>query len=189
MKVFHELEVNSIDASNCGHGTPGPAIVCLVTAEEEFSEEFFPELLPWFQVVVRPTCQDLVRWTREAHGVAALIDIDTDGADPHAGLTVIDERRRLNEGLVLISVSRSRRQAIEKSALEGGADAHFHSPGLIRGATNAGGDFAFEAGKSGLWSTPDAGDGKQHVPGLHGSERDYVHGLLRHSARRGQQHE
>ena len=103
-------------------------VVCLVTADEEFREEFVPELVPWFQVVVRQTYQDLVRWTREAHVVAVLIDVDSDGADPHPGLAVLNELRRLDEDLVLMSVSRSRRQALEKSALESGADAHFRSP-------------------------------------------------------------
>jgi DNA-binding NtrC family response regulator len=103
-------------------------VVCLVTAAEEFHEELIPELLPWFQVVVRETYNDLARWTREAKVVAVLIDIDSEGAEAHAGLAVVDELRRLNENLVLISVSRSRRQAVEKHALEAGADAHFRSP-------------------------------------------------------------
>jgi DNA-binding NtrC family response regulator len=103
-------------------------VVCLVTADATFQQELVPELLPWFQVVVRPTYKDLARWTRETHVAAVLLDIDTDGADPHAGLGVIDELRRLNDDLVLISVSHSRRQALEKNALELGSDAHFRSP-------------------------------------------------------------
>jgi DNA-binding NtrC family response regulator len=102
--------------------------VCLVTADVDFREELVPELLPWFQVVVRSNYKDLARWTREANVIAVLLDIDSDGADPHAGLALIDELRRLDAGLGILSVSRSRRQALEKQALELGADAHFRSP-------------------------------------------------------------
>jgi DNA-binding NtrC family response regulator len=103
-------------------------VVCLVTADDEFHQDLLPELVPWFQVVVRKTFKDLVRWTREAHVVAVLIDIDSDGTEPLAGLAVIDELRRLNEDLVLISLSRSRTRSLEKQALEIGANAHFRSP-------------------------------------------------------------
>ena len=103
-------------------------VVCLVTADDEFHEDLLPELVPWFQVVVRKTYKDLVRWTREAHVVAVLMDIDSEGAEPHAGLAAIDELRRLNEDLVLISLSRSRTRSVEKQALEMGANAHFRSP-------------------------------------------------------------
>jgi DNA-binding NtrC family response regulator len=103
-------------------------VVCLVTADEEFHEDLVPELLPWFQVVFRETYKDLARWTREARVVAVLIDIDTDGEEPHGGLAVMDELRRLNEDLVLISISRSRTRSVEKQAIEAGANAHFRSP-------------------------------------------------------------
>jgi DNA-binding NtrC family response regulator len=103
-------------------------IVCLVTADGEFHDEVVPELEPWFQVLVRSTYEDLARWTREANVVAVLIDIDTDGADPHGGLSEVRELRKLNEGFVLISLSRARTRSLEKLALEAGADAHFRSP-------------------------------------------------------------
>jgi len=106
----------------------GLPTVCLVTADEDFHKEIIPELLPWFQVAVRDSYADLARWTRRANAVAVLIDIDSEGPEPHAGLGVLAELRRLDEGLVLISISRSRTRSVEKQALEAGANAHFRSP-------------------------------------------------------------
>ncbi len=102
--------------------------VCLVTADVEFHKEIIPELLPWFQVSVRDSYVDLPRWTRRAKAVAVLIDIDSDGPEPFAGLGILAELRRLDEGFVLISISRSRTRSVEKQALEAGANAHFRSP-------------------------------------------------------------
>ena len=104
-----------------------PAI-CLVTADEEFHAELLPELRPWFEIGICETYKDLARLTRESDYTAVLIDIDTDGDEPHGGLSVIDELRRLNEHLVLISLSRSRTRSVEKQALAAGVDAHFRSP-------------------------------------------------------------
>jgi DNA-binding NtrC family response regulator len=103
-------------------------IVCIVTADSEFHDLVVPELLPWFQVVLRDTYDDLARWTREARVVAVLLDIDTDGVDAHGGLVPLQELRRLNPNFVLISLSRSRRKSLERQAAEAGADAHFRSP-------------------------------------------------------------
>jgi len=62
-------------------------------------------------------------------GVAAvLLSIDTDGDEAFGGLSVLNELRRLNENLTLISMSRARARAVEKQALENGSDAHFRSP-------------------------------------------------------------
>ena len=102
--------------------------VCLVTADEEFHKEIIPELQPWFQVAVRDTYEDLARWARQTKAVAVLIDIDSDGPEAHAGLGILGELRRLDEGLVLISISRSRTHSVERQALEAGANAHFRSP-------------------------------------------------------------
>ena len=103
-------------------------VVCLVTADDEFLNTLVPELIPWFQIVVREDYVDLVRWTREEKVVAVLLDIDTEGEVQHGGLRVLDELRELNEGLALISLSRSRTRFVEKEALSTGADAHFRSP-------------------------------------------------------------
>jgi DNA-binding NtrC family response regulator len=103
-------------------------VVCVVTADDDYVREALPELIPWFQVVVRDSYEDLARWTKEAGVVAVIVDIDTDGDDPHGGLLVLNELRKLNESFVLISLSRSRTRSVEKQALESGADAHFRSP-------------------------------------------------------------
>jgi DNA-binding NtrC family response regulator len=102
--------------------------VCAVTADIEFLDELIPEVVAWFQVVVREDYVDLVRWTREARVVAVLLDIDTDGPEEYGGLPVLNELRRLNKDLVLISLSRSRRRSVEIQALDAGADAHFRRP-------------------------------------------------------------
>ena len=104
-----------------------PAI-CAVTEDVEFLDELIPEVVPWFQVVVREDYVDLARWTREARVVAVLLDIDTDGPEEYGGLPVLNELRRLNENLVLISLSRSRRRSVEIQALDAGADVHFRRP-------------------------------------------------------------
>ena len=103
-------------------------VVCIVTADDDFVREAMPELIPWFQVVIRDTYDDLARWTKEAHVVAVILDIDTDGEEPHGGLPVLNELRKLNESFVLISLSRSRTRSVEKQALDTGANAHFRSP-------------------------------------------------------------
>ena len=104
-----------------------PAI-CLVTADEEFHADLLPELCPWFAISVCETYIDLARLTRESNTDILIIDIDTEGDDAHGGLSVIDELRRLNQHMVLVSLSRSRTRSLEKRALESGADAHFRSP-------------------------------------------------------------
>jgi len=106
-------------------------VVCVVTEDDGFLDELVPELLPWFQVVVRKSYEDLARWTREAHAVAVLLDIDTESNESdesHSGLTLLNELRTLNSNFVLISLSRSRTRSVEKRALEAGADVHFRSP-------------------------------------------------------------
>ena len=104
-----------------------PAI-CLVTADESFHKEIIPELLPWFRVILRDSYTDLARWTRRAKTLAVLIDIDSDGPEPHAGIAILGELRRLDAGSVLISISRARARSVELQAIAAGADAHFRSP-------------------------------------------------------------
>jgi DNA-binding NtrC family response regulator len=99
-----------------------------VTVDEEFLGVVTPELSPWFQVISHDSYDDLARWTREAGIAAVLLDIDTQGEDPFGGLPVLNELRRLNENLTLISLSRARARSVEKQALNAGADAHFRNP-------------------------------------------------------------
>ena len=103
-------------------------VICIVTVDEEFLEAVIPELSPWFQVAFSGSYDDLARLTREANVVAVLLDIDTEGEEPFGGLPVLNELRRLNEGLTLISMSRARARSVEKQALNAGADAHFRNP-------------------------------------------------------------
>ena len=100
-------------------------VVCIVTVDEEFLETVIPELSPWFQVAFSGSYEDLARLAREASVVAVLLDIDTEGDEPFGGLPVLNELRRLNESLTLISMSRARARSVEKQALAAGADAHF----------------------------------------------------------------
>jgi DNA-binding NtrC family response regulator len=102
--------------------------VCVLTVDEEFLDVLVPELSPWFKVIVRGGYDDLVRWTREAGVAAVLLDIDTEGEDPIGGVPYLNELRKLNENLTLISMSRARARAVEKQALNAGADAHFRNP-------------------------------------------------------------
>jgi len=99
-----------------------------VTVDEEFLGVVTPELSPWFQVMVRGNYDDLVRLTREAGVAAILLDIDTEGEDPFGGLPVLNELRSLNDNVTLISMGRARARAMEKQALNAGADAHFRNP-------------------------------------------------------------
>lgn len=106
-------------------------VVCTVTTDKEFLDELIPELVPWFQVVIRPDFEDLARWAREAQVVAILLDIDTDEdetGEAFGGLPILRELRTLNPDYVLFSLSRSRSRSVEKQALNYGADAHFRSP-------------------------------------------------------------
>jgi len=106
-------------------------VVCVVTTDQQFLDELVPELIPWFQVVLRADFEDLARWTREAGGVAVLLDIDTaeeDGKEVQGGLPALNELRKLNQDFILISLSRSHTRTVEKRALEAGAGLHFRSP-------------------------------------------------------------
>jgi len=103
-------------------------IVCIVTVDEELVDGLSRELSPWCQLVVRDSYEDLTRWTRETGVAAVLLSIDTEGDEPFGGLPVVNELRRLNENLTLISMSRARARSVEKPALSAGADAHFRSP-------------------------------------------------------------
>jgi DNA-binding NtrC family response regulator len=102
--------------------------VCIVTGESDFLVDLTSELSPWFELVTRDSYDDLARWTREAEVAAVLLDIDTQGEDPHGGLAILEELRKLNQDLTLISLSRSRTRAVEKHASAVGANAHFRSP-------------------------------------------------------------
>ncbi|HEX7730052.1 MAG TPA: sigma-54 dependent transcriptional regulator [Terracidiphilus sp.] len=118
--------------------TPNPAqhlrlpVVCAVTTDDEFLDELIPELVPWFQVVLRRDYADLARWTREAKVAAVLLDIDTEEETEEwgsfGGLPVLRELRTLNPNFLLISLSRSRSRALERKSSEAGADLHFRSP-------------------------------------------------------------
>ena len=103
-------------------------VVCIVTADEEFLEVVVPELTPWCEIIVSDGYEGLARGTREANVAAVVLDIDTEGEDPLGGLPVLNELRRLNENLTLISMSRARARSVEKQALNAGADAHFRNP-------------------------------------------------------------
>jgi DNA-binding NtrC family response regulator len=119
-------------------GTPGqPARsrerallpVCLVSADEEFVELVAAEIAPWCRVTQRMEYDGLAQWTQQQDAVAAIVlDIDTKGKDPLGGLRVLNELRRLDNNLTLISVSRGVARSVERQALEAGADAHFRTP-------------------------------------------------------------
>jgi DNA-binding NtrC family response regulator len=118
---------NGPHAPQASATTPLPT-VCIVTLDEQFLENLRTELLPWVQIVVRDTYEDLARWTRQRQVSAVLLDIDTQGEDPYGGLPVLTEIRHLNKDFTLISMSRARARSVEKQALSAGVDAHFRSP-------------------------------------------------------------
>ena len=98
---------NGARASQASADTSRPT-VCIVTLDPEFIDVLTSELLPWVNVVVRSSYDDLARWTREKKVSAVMLDIDTQGEDPYGGLPVLTELRRLNQDFTLISVSRGR---------------------------------------------------------------------------------
>ncbi len=103
-------------------------LVCIVSVDDDFINVVMPELLPWFQVAVRASYDDLARWTREAGVSAVLLDVDTKGRDPHAGLPVLKELHSLNRHVALVTLSRAPVRSMEKRARDSGADAHFGNP-------------------------------------------------------------
>lgn len=103
--------------------------VCLVSADEEFLRAATMEIEPWCRVTACAEYTGLAHWAQRQHAMCGIVvDIDTDGRDPLGGLRVIEELRRLNGDLTLISVSRAVARSVEKQALEAGADAHFRAP-------------------------------------------------------------
>lgn len=114
--------------ASSSQGTKPLPLVCVVTVDLEFVQVLKNELLPWVQVVVRDTYEDLARWTRENGVSAVVLDIDTQGEDEYGGIQVLAELRRLNKDFTLISMTRARNRTVEKRAMEAGADAHFRNP-------------------------------------------------------------
>jgi len=103
--------------------------VCLVSADEEFVNLVALEIEPWCRVTRRAEYDGLAQWTQQQDTNSAIVlDIDTQGKDPIGGLRVLDELRRLDSNLTLISISRAVARSVEKQALETGADAHFRAP-------------------------------------------------------------
>jgi DNA-binding NtrC family response regulator len=103
--------------------------VCLVSADEEFLKLAALEIEPWCHVTQRGEYDGLAHWTqRQDCGSAIVLDIDTEGKDTLGGLRVLNDLRRLDANLTLISVSRAAARSVEKQALEAGADAHFRAP-------------------------------------------------------------
>lgn len=105
-------------------------VVCVVANDKPFLAELFPELIPWFQVVLRHSFRDLARWTREAAVQAVVLDLDLEPGS--TGLNLLNELHKLNPELVLISLSAAKSPAAQKQALQAGADAHLRSPVEIR---------------------------------------------------------
>lgn len=103
--------------------------VCLVSADVDFLELVALEIEPWCRVTRRTEYDGLAQWAQQQETDSAIVlDIDTQGKDPIGGLRVLDELRRLDANLTLISVSRGVARSVEKRALEAGADAHFRAP-------------------------------------------------------------
>jgi len=103
--------------------------VCLVSIDEEFLKLATLEIEPWCRVTRRAEYDGLARWAqRQDTGSAIVLDIDTEGKEALGGLRVLNELRRLDPNLTLISVSRAVARSVEKQAIEAGADAHFRAP-------------------------------------------------------------
>jgi DNA-binding NtrC family response regulator len=103
--------------------------VCLVSADKEFLTLAALEIEPWCNATLCGEYDGLAHWVQRQGGVSAIVlDIDTTGKDALGGLRVLDELRRLNANLTLISVSCATARSVEKQALEAGADAHFRAP-------------------------------------------------------------
>jgi len=103
--------------------------VCLVSADEDFLELLALEVEPWCRVTRRTAYDGLAQWAQRQDTVSAVVvDIDTEGKEALGGLRVVNELRRLDYNLTLISVSRGVARSVEKQALEAGADAHFRAP-------------------------------------------------------------
>lgn len=117
----------ALTASSSPTGKKLP-IVCIVAVDQDFVDTLRTELLPWAQIVVRDTYEDLARWTCEKGVSAVVLDIDTQGEEEFGGIAVLAELRQLNKDFTLISMTRVRNRAVESRALEAGADAHFRNP-------------------------------------------------------------
>jgi len=103
--------------------------VCLVSADEDFLKLVTLEIEPWCRVTQRGEYDGLARWAQRQDSLSAIVlDIDTTGKDTFGGLRVLNDLRRLDANLTLISISRAAARLVEKQAIEAGADAHFRAP-------------------------------------------------------------
>ena len=103
--------------------------VCLVSVDEDFLKLVTREIEPWCSVTQRGEYDGLARWAQCQDADSAIVlDIDTTGKDTFGGLRVLNELRRLDANLTLISISRAAARLVEKQAIEAGADAHFRAP-------------------------------------------------------------
>lgn len=115
-------------SSATGSGESTQPVLYVVTRDGDFLKEIEPELTPWYRLLHRDEFASLSVRMREEAAPAVLIDIDMDGGEIASGVGVVRELRGLDGGVVIFSLSRSRARAVEKQALEAGADAHFRSP-------------------------------------------------------------
>ena len=118
----------ALTASSASRANKPLPIACIVSVDQDFVATLKSELSSWVQILVRDTYEDLARWTRERDVSAIILDIDTQGEEEHGGIAVLEELRRLNKDLTLISMTRARSRAVEKQSVEAGADAHFRNP-------------------------------------------------------------
>src|ERR1700733_5262974 len=83
-------------------------LVCVVTIDGEFLDVLTSELAPWFELTVGDTYEGLARGGRETGVFAVLLEMDTEEEVAFWVLLGLNELRKLNPDLTLISMSRAR---------------------------------------------------------------------------------
>jgi DNA-binding NtrC family response regulator len=102
--------------------------VAVITADRSVLPDAQASLEGHFETVLLSDYAAILDFMTRTRTDALLIDIDTQGPDPHEGIRVIEELRRVAPDLVLIALTRSVARGVRKRALDAGAEMCFAAP-------------------------------------------------------------
>ena len=102
--------------------------IAIITAERDAFPAMQQSLAPRFAAVLVQTEQQIQEAVDDVRTSAVLVDLDSIGEGVSDALRLIEELRRVREGLVIVAVTRSNSRSIPLKASQSGADEFFLAP-------------------------------------------------------------
>lgn len=102
--------------------------IAVVTGDNSIAPEVESALGGDFETVLLDDYARILDFMIQVHTDALVVDIDTQGPEAHAGIGVLEELRQAAPDVVLIAVTRSASRAVNRRALEAGAEECFAAP-------------------------------------------------------------